>query len=301
MQLNDILEENSIKAISLKTKISENNLENLFSKKFENLKKVKTLGFISIMEREYSADLGNLRDEAQEYYAQVGEDKSITLGFPILEEKKGSSKFFIFFIFLLFATATWYFLTQLDKKNLSELIPFIDESTIESFIGADTEEEVVENLSITKVSETNMKDKVDEVEKSTVEDVIREDKSVVISQNVTDITPETMETSDDSTETIKENPAKEIISIVPVNRLWFGIINMETKERDHFSISDVYELDVSLNSWLLATSSAPFFLKAGVREEEFSDAKEHYFKMDKDGVTSLSRSEYIVLGGWVQW
>ena len=88
MQLNDILEENSVKAISQKTKISEENLENLLANRFENLKKIKTLGFISIIEREYNADLSALREDAQEYYSEVGEDRSITLGMPIRREKR---------------------------------------------------------------------------------------------------------------------------------------------------------------------------------------------------------------------
>jgi len=60
MQLNEILEENTIKGISQKTKISENNLENLLAANFAALKKIKTLGFISILEREYKADLSVL-------------------------------------------------------------------------------------------------------------------------------------------------------------------------------------------------------------------------------------------------
>ena len=117
MQLNDILEENSVKAISQKTKISEENLENLLAKRFENLKKVKTMGFISIIEREYNADLSAIREEAQAYYADAGEDRSVTLGMPIVEEKKGTSKIFLLIIFGLLGYATWYFLTQFDKKT----------------------------------------------------------------------------------------------------------------------------------------------------------------------------------------
>ena len=95
MQLNDILEENSVRAISQKTKISEDNLENLLAKNFENLKKVKTLGFISILEREYNADLNTLRNDAEEYYSSLNEDSSVMFGRSIPDEKKGTSKFFL--------------------------------------------------------------------------------------------------------------------------------------------------------------------------------------------------------------
>lgn len=312
MQLNDILEENSVKAIALKTKISEDNLDNLLAKNFEALKKVKTLGFISIIEREFKADLSTLRNEASEYYAQFSEDKSVTLGFPILEEKKGTSKLFLFFILSMMGFATWYFLTQFDKKNFSKYIPFVDESTIGSFIGDNKEQSKVENeLSIPKVSKISEEEipkeatpKENEASDVLQTQTITDDESVIVAQSVTDITPvegENLENSAGDVGNIQEESVKRVISIVPVNRLWFGLIDMDTQQRDHFSISDVYELDISSKSWLIATSSAPFSLRIGDKGEEFNDAKEHYFKIDKNGVTSLDKDEYVALGGWAQW
>lgn len=308
MQLNDILEENSVKAISAKTKISEDNLENLLAKNFDKLKKVKTLGFISIIEREYHADLSDLHEDAQEYYGQVSEDKSITLGLPITEENKGTSKFKIFIVLTLFVVATWYFLTQFDKKNLSGLIPFVDEATLKNFMGSDDVVDIAQELKISNVSESNTDNAMifDEAAKTAVattsisntkSETITDDESVMIAQTVTDITPETSEAE---VETV-EVPMKKIISIIPVRRLWFGLIDMDTKERKHFSIAEAYQLEVGIKRWLIATSSAPFFLKAGEKSEEFNDAKEHYLKIDEKGVMSLTKSEYVALGGWAQW
>ncbi|HIQ46130.1 MAG TPA: hypothetical protein EYH57_00765 [Sulfurovum sp.] len=135
MQLNDILEENSIQAISAKTKIPEENLEYLIASEFDALTKVKTLGFISILEREYKADLSVLRASAEEYYGQSVEAHLFPIGQPIADEHKSKPKLLILFILLLLGVSSWYFFTQFDKKNLNELIPFIDEETIESFMG----------------------------------------------------------------------------------------------------------------------------------------------------------------------
>jgi len=302
MQLNDILEENSVKAISQKTKISEENLENLLNKNFDAIKKIKTLGFISIIEREYNADLTALKEEAKEYYGASGADQSITLGMPIMEEKKGKSKFFMLIIFALLGYATWYFLTQFDKKNLSEMIPFIDESTIESFIAdKKVQSSDVEDLSIAKVSVDTVPQKqnaevvvqseviVEEVAPQTNEDSVEHDtdNSVEVTQTVEDISPQTV--------------TKKTVSIVPVNRLWFGIVNADTFARENFSISEPYELDVSAHGWLLSTSSAAFSLHEGDETKEFNDAKEHYFKIDANGIEVLNKSDYVALGGWPQW
>lgn len=132
MQLNEILEENSVKSISQKTKISEDNLENLLARNFEVLMKTKTLGFISILEREYKADLTALKEEALEYYAAHQADHAFSVAVPMEEEKKGKSKLFLLIVLILLGYASWYFFTQFDKQHLRTLIPFIDMQTVES-------------------------------------------------------------------------------------------------------------------------------------------------------------------------
>jgi len=68
MQLNDIIEENSLASISAKTRLSTENLEKLFRKDFQGFRKVQALGFISILEREYRVDLSDLRAQCLAYF-----------------------------------------------------------------------------------------------------------------------------------------------------------------------------------------------------------------------------------------
>lgn len=168
MRLNEILEENTIKGISQKTKISEDNLENLLAANFDALKKIKTLGFISILEREYKADLSALREEALAYYSQEKDEHGFTVVLPTEEEKSGKSKLFLLVVLALLGYASWYFFTQFDKKHLSELIPFMDEQMIETTtIETDEmkEEITVEDLSIANVvvHDTNTNTAVEDV------------------------------------------------------------------------------------------------------------------------------------------
>ena len=180
MQLNEILEENTIKGISQKTKISEDNLENLLAANFDALKKIKTLGFISILEREYKADLSALREEALAYYSDHRENHAFSVGEPMEEEKKGKSKLFLVVVLALLGFASWYFFTQFDKKHLSELIPFMDEQMVETVV-IETEEMkkeiTVEDLSIANVviSDTNTNRVVEE----RVEDVVVQESTQI--------------------------------------------------------------------------------------------------------------------------
>lgn len=280
MQLNDILEENSIKAISKKTNINEENLEYLVASNFDALKKIKALGFISIIEREYHADLGRLREQALEYYGSREEVQSITLGLPIVEVKRGKSKFLILFVFLLLGYASWYFFTQFDKKHLSGLIPFVSEDKDIS------KEEIVDDLSIAKAIVSNTPIPVESTEVASVKKMADENvtkKTEIIAEDSIAVT------------------SMENVSIVPVGRLWFGLVEVDTKKRDHFSISEAYELKVENKTWLIATSSAPFSLMNAGVTRDFNDAEEHYFKIDKNEIQDLSKDEYVELGGWSQW
>ncbi len=132
MQLNEILEENSVRSISEKTNISEENLEALFDKEFSMLKKVKTMGFISIIEREYRADLSALRKEANSYYEVHQEDGGVMLDIPVPERRKGRSRLKIIVVIILFGVASWYFITQFDQEKLRGLFPFNEEKVTQS-------------------------------------------------------------------------------------------------------------------------------------------------------------------------
>ncbi|WP_294952627.1 hypothetical protein [Sulfurovum sp.] len=154
MQLNELLEENSTKTISQKTKISEDNIEYLMNNDFGAIKKVKTLGFISILEREYHIDLSKLREDALAYYAEHDKNENVTLGLPIVvEEKSGRSKWLWLLVAILLGYASWYFLTQFDQSQLKSLLPFNESKSMDS-IAPDNTVNTNEPLSIKEAIDT---------------------------------------------------------------------------------------------------------------------------------------------------
>jgi len=320
MTLNEILEEQSVKAISKKTNISEDNIERIMSEDFSRLAKVKALGFISILERDYTADLKVLREKALTYYAEhAEEEESVRITLPRIEEKKGRSKWFLLLMLGLLAYATWYFFTQFDKKMLGTILPFTEDKVEtaapqnkDTHIEAVKEQENVqketavseESLSITNALTLTQTDATG-AQTDIIVASLDPNESVKVSEPA-ETAPQEMNHNTHSiiAPTVVEAmaPAEvETIVLMPEHRLWFGMIDINTGKRDHFSISNKYEIDVKEKSWLIATSSAPFSFINQEETQEFNDAKEHYFKVSKAGVESLTKAEYVSRGGYRKW
>ncbi len=87
MQLNEIIEENTLESISRKTRLSPENLEKLFARDFGAFRKVRALGFISILEREYRADLSDLRAECIAFF-----EENTSLSDPLHETRSNSRR-----------------------------------------------------------------------------------------------------------------------------------------------------------------------------------------------------------------
>ena len=320
MQLNDILEAYSIRDISRKTNISEDNLKNLFDLNFVQLNKVKTMGFISIVEREYSADLSDFKNIANDYYNQHKEVHHYALESTVVEDKNSdNSKIFIVIVALLIGLASWYFFTQFDKKHLSSLNPFSDddlsiESNITEVVTTNTKED---NKSVPKIDVINLIEDTPAIDITTILDTPLVDinssdinlsqkdrpKSIV-EDNKTVEKNDTVEKIADIVTVEKVEPKVEepkIVIIEPSRRLWFGIRDIKTKKRDQFSVAKPYKLDVTKQDWLLATSPASFYLIVDGKKTYYKGGKAQYLKVTKDGIEKLTKREYVRAGGWRQW
>lgn len=346
MQLNELLEEHSIKSISDRTMISEDNISRIVAEDFASLSKAKALGFLSILEREYHLDVKAVRKNIAGYYISDndGEMRSnITL--PRVEQSKGRSKLFFFLMLALLGYASWYFFTQFDKKTLDTLMPFSDDTpavlseeaddvekkhkidapeiTVEENISPEPTEASTSEEQVVEVVTPNVIEVVETVSADVAKEALDNESNVEVVDVETTVTQlqsvnatavvvakpiveenQSVETNESESSTEEETP-KEVevrkVMLTPVKRLWFGLVNMRTGKRDHFTRRKAFPIDVSKGSWLVATSSAPFSLTYKDDVEKFNNGKEHYFKVSKNGITSLSKKEYVRKGGYKKW
>jgi len=91
------------------------------------------------------------------------------------------------------------------------------------------------------------------------------------------------------------------VILKPVKRLWFGLVNMRTGKRDHFSIRKAFTIDLTKDNWLVATSAAPFSFIFKNKIDTYKNGREHYFVISKEGITSLKKRAYVKKGGYRKW
>jgi hypothetical protein len=302
MGLNEILEENTIKSISQKTRISEENIQDLFAENFKKINQTKALGFISIIEREYKANLSDLKTKAIAYYQEEVTEKDFVIAMPSKEASKKKSKWFFVIVFLIFVIASWYFLSQYGEKHEGPLLAFIHTEEInETNVNSEMKEEAkkpIEDLSIAKVIASGQE------KNQTIAAIDEKGHVAIVTENsIKDI---------EGNETLDENSSTQIpqtemtekvtpqISLVPVKKIWFGLVNLETKAQQSLTMDQPYMFDVKKNSWLVATSAASFSMVDGEKTEKFT-GKRCYFKIDKSGVQVLDKDQFVNAGGSKKW
>jgi len=150
MQFNEILDKDGVENISSVTNISIANLNFLGEEDFANLSRVKALGFLLILEREYKdIDVSSLRERVKVYFEEhKPADENVVMISQDRINDNGFS-FFKWFIVALLLGGGLYFYTQGQLDGLVENIEdkkdfFDDNKALESNV---TDEEA-KNVSV---------------------------------------------------------------------------------------------------------------------------------------------------------
>jgi len=70
MNLNELIDSEGLEVVSEKTNISITNLKKLLDLDFEGLNRVRALGFLSILRREYGLELDTIEDSIKSYFIE---------------------------------------------------------------------------------------------------------------------------------------------------------------------------------------------------------------------------------------
>ena len=109
----------SIEEISKKTKISPVSLRLIKERKFDKIPRVKFLGFINVIQREFNIDLSEL---IEEYNSYANPPKEELLKEEIIKPPKNKKPFLILFLILLLIISGIYLYKQTPKKQIPKTV-----------------------------------------------------------------------------------------------------------------------------------------------------------------------------------
>ena len=207
MQLNELIEKEGLEAVSEKTNISLDNLNRLLNEDFEGLNRVKALGFLSILQREYGLDTGALDSSIRNYF----EENTSSTDEPILvsvDKSDSGSGVLKWIIILAFLGGLWYLYSigKLDKllgKNADEQKSTISDNDI---LKSDISDDKAEKSVIVKKEENETK-----VEIKTSPLGVKQDGKAIKEANNKDInkTQNATKKDSDSVQMVAEIPQED--------------------------------------------------------------------------------------------
>jgi len=338
MQLNELIEQESLEKVASKTTISKDNLNYMVDENFEKLSRVKALGFLVILEREYKElEVSEYRERVKLFFEdnQPDHDNVIVLTeTPAIN--KGGFSFFKWFVILGILFGAWYLYTQGSLESLLQNVTskkdvYSDAQALEN----NTSIEEAKTVSVTKnmhepvsivapvepkidleaetVAVVEGKVIVDEnstVEKSasseTVQDEIAKELSKIEENQAT--VSEVVENKVESK--VEDAPAKVVtstgIDTITINptrgMLWYGFINVDTKAKKEFMKQVSTPFDIKDGRWILVTGHGFVDIVSELETIEVSDRNKHYFYIDSTELREISQKEFRNLNdghGWI--
>ncbi|CAA6816050.1 MAG: Membrane protein [uncultured Sulfurovum sp.] len=338
MLFNEIIDTDGIEGVASKTNISTVNLGYLLEEDFGRLNRVKALGFLLILEREYKeADVDALRDRIKTYYDEhkPSDDKVVMVAKDSVE---GASNFSFFKLFIILAlVAGAYFLYSQGKldsliQNIEDKKEFFDDKkALENNVSdADADKVVVGKSEEESIKiETPVAPKVDTIvlndetldDNETIEeaqalltladdteaDDIQLENNKSVEAVVKEVAAEFLANEENSSIATNEESTVDAIKITTVNvnptrgMLWFGFINLDTKKRREFMKKVSTPFNINNSRWLLVTGHGYLDVVAGEKTLDISDNKKHYFYIDASELREIDKKEFRTLNGRRGW
>jgi len=343
MKLNELLDREGFASVNDRTNISIDILLRLVDGDFEELSRVRALGFSSILKREYNIELDELDNAIKEYFKETTMDSHESV-IVAVDRKEGDSSLLKWIIILSLLGGLWYLYssgklggnlsndnTKDNVLNDSEILKSsiskgnthhnviikkdANRTKVEIKTGNITIQESESNSSVKSESNKTAKDGEHKVKNSVKDKEKKENKELnVSSADIENSLDETIKegSSEDissATDASKKTPVNdediaEIIYTVTVNprvNLWFGFINIDTKERKEFMTTASTAIDVGEQRWILMTGHGRVTVASGTKTLEINDRVKHYFYMDSSEIREINRSEFKKYNGGKGW
>jgi len=309
------LEEIGLKKVCDETHIEQKYLKYMVDNNYEKLDRIKTLGFVKILSREYKIDLSAWLEAFEEYWLENRKDEEDDGLFIVVDDEKKSKKLLLLILIVLIgATFSLLFSFFQDKVDISNYINSNErnDSSYESkAVIKEAQESLYElNSSLDQsidedsmINETNTSEEVIITEDNKTQEVVAETVDEVsakkeTTQEVVKERPEVKE-STESTEKVTPKFLHEAI-ITPNSELWIGVIYLDTKKRRSFIGEGNFSIDISREQ-IITTGHGSFNVTINGEKREFKKQSPMRFLVKDSDLTEINSSKFKELNEGKSW
>lgn len=306
-----VLRQIGLQEVSKKTHIEVKQLEYMINNQYEKLNKINTIGFVKILSREYKLDLSDWLDGFYTYwYDNKVEDDAHKEKIFIRAKSERSYKRLVWFILLIFFISGIFAVISIFKIeiDISSLIdqtkreiqtagyqsPAVVQEAAKS-LGVKVEERVVEQNSTNTTVETvivpldsNTTPKLD----------ISEINSTTLVNDKVLLSPAEVQESKDTK--VAEQISKSKAVIVPIRKIWVGIISMDDFTRKFSSNENNITIDLNKKQ-LIKTGNGFFKLMYDGSVEDFTEQGSTRFLVENGTIQKISEETFIQLNKGKNW
>jgi len=280
------LQELGIQRIQEDTHISRQHIESILQERFESIHKVQFLGFISILEREYSLDLSDLKSNALAFYKDQKMNAVDTDGIFIVAAKGKTFTFvYLFIIGIIFFAGVFFTMNyQSDESDIVVQKNIID--VVKKSIHLEEKRALV----------------IQKQEKEPLSPVVTQKKPKKEEHNSTTLKTIVPSLKAPTKKEVHKKRAVEIkpVVIFPKSRLWIGYIDVMAGKKYQKTIKDPLVLDSS-KEWLLFLGHGNVNIEVNGILKEYKSKKSLRFAYKDGSIKKVTLDEFKKLNRGSKW
>lgn len=326
----EILKKIGVKEINKTTKISVNKIEDILEKRFSNIQRVRVVGFLKILEREYKVDLSEwLKEYDASFVVEVdtsNESNPSIVEHPvsnlyldtqkqkddlIAERKKqviSKKRFYIliaavivvlggYFIFKSFSHHSDVEVVNQPTQNTDIKEEDADESSVISAI--DNQNNVIEKDNPTNIPSTPSSKSKDAQKKENIPQPKQTSPEVSIAQNQPTQATQSASTSlPNVAQEDNSNIQEGEILVIPKRSLWVEVIDLNTNDKKQTIIQDQYPIKTGSDKLLISFGHGELTIQNNDERVEYDKSYPlRFLYTPQDGLKQIRYSKYLELSG----
>lgn len=278
------------------THISVKHIQAIFHENLEYMHQVQFLGFISILEREYNIDLGELRESGLDYFGTRVKYTREAENYKVLTGKKKRNFKSIYISVLLVVFILFSFVSIRSLSSSYSETQVVDNSAIESAknnISAASSEANISNEQNKTVAVSEQNQTMPTKDQNQTVIILDHNQTLLVKdQNQTVLTKDQNKTT--KTKEQKVNTTQSF-KIVPKYKVWVGLVDLNTTQKSSKTFLDELVLDPN-KDWALSFGHGFVSIEINGVVKDFSTKERLHLLYKNRELKEISFDEYKALG-----